>query len=162
MAKATVSDRLRRKLKTLLQHGDAAALAKFSKERPGGQRIYAQELSYFLNNQHGRRGVNLDDLDDITDYFGVTIGELFDVPARGLSADEQRLVLAFRALPPATQEHVLGVVEPLSVTQAVTFRRPADPLVAQLTAAITEADARTPAAPQAPPRPAPRTVRRTR
>jgi hypothetical protein len=132
--------------------------------RPGGQRIYAQELSYFLNNQHGRRGVNLDDLDDITDYFGVTIGELFDVPVRGLSADEQRLVLAFRALPPATQDHVLGVVEPLSVTQAVTFRRTADPLVTQLTDAITEADARLalPPATRERPRPAPRTVRRTR
>jgi len=166
MPKASVSDRLRRKLRALLQHGDAAALAKFSQERPGGRRLYAQELSYFLNNQSGRRGVHLDDLDDITDYFGITIGELFDTPIRELSGDEQRLVYAFRALPPVTQAHFLGVIEPASVAQGfVRATRTADPLVTQLTDAITEADARTPApaaASQDRPRPARRSVRRTR
>jgi hypothetical protein len=163
MAKATVSDRLRRKLKTLLQHGDAAALAKFSQERPSGQRLYAQELSYFLNNQHGRRGVTLDDLDDIADFFRITIGELFDVPARELTGDELRLLFAFRALPPVTREHFLGVIEPASVTQAVVrVTRKMDAIVHQVEAAITEAEELRQAAPASRPRPAPRSVRQPR
>jgi len=52
----SVSDRLRQTLNRLGkgEYGWRTALAKFSQNRPGGARILAQNLTYFLNRTAGR------------------------------------------------------------------------------------------------------------
>jgi len=115
---STVSQRLAARLQQWFRaarHGSQARLVAFSKSRPGGTSISAQNLSYFLN---GRRSnpITLDDLDDLAAFFGVSIGELLDDRSSDLSGDEQRLVWLFRALPPATQRHLLGLLAPAALS----------------------------------------------
>jgi hypothetical protein len=120
MSRPTLTDRLRATLRPLLRaHGVGAALAKFSQARPGGARINPQEISYFLNRTPGRKGLTLDDLDDVAAFFGLSIGQLFGVDADALSPDETRIVTAFRACAPATREHVVGLLEMLSTAATV-------------------------------------------
>lgn len=127
MPRSTVTQRLRSALKRRFDaegHGTAARLSKFSFTRPGGRKIRPQDLSYFANETEGRANpITLDDLDDIADYFRVSIGELFDLRWKDLTGDEQRLVLAFRALHELTREHFLALIEAASVTtQGTLFR----------------------------------------
>ena len=130
MPRATVTQRLRRKLRQLIEaegHGAAKRLSDFSFQRPGGTKLRTQDLSYFKHGTAGRENpITIDHLDDIADYFRVSIGELFEVKAKDLSADEQRLVLAFRALHEFTREHFLALVEAASVSAtAARFRHSA-------------------------------------
>lgn len=114
MPPPTVSQRLRARLRTLLTHGEQVAIEKFSRERPGGAKISQQNLSYFLHPESakGRRGLALDDLDDLAAYLRISVAELLgDTTLRELSGDEQRVVLAFRVLPAAVQEHFMAVIE---------------------------------------------------
>ena len=119
MPRATVTQRLRRVIRRLLEaegHGAAARLAEFSEKRPGGRHIRTQDLSYFKNQTPGRSNpITLDDLDDIADYFNISIAELFEVKSKDLAGTEQRLVLGFRALPKPTQEHFLAILEAASI-----------------------------------------------
>lgn len=129
----SVSTRLRAKLDELLKkdgYGAATALAKFSKDRPGGSNIQASEISSFLDPikyPDRKRPINLDDLDDIAAYFRINVGELFNLKNKELSGDEERMIWAFRALPDVTQEHFLALLEAASVSrQFVTFRKRKD------------------------------------
>jgi hypothetical protein len=134
MSRPTLTERLRATLRPLLRaHGVGAALAKFSQARPGGARINPQEISYFLNRTPGRKGLTLDDLDDVAAFFGLSIGQLFGVDADALSPDETRIVTAFRACAPATRDHVVGLLETLSTAAPVApstlaARHPAAPI----------------------------------
>lgn|SRR5262245_55043509 len=112
-ARLSVSHRLARRLKDWfgkIGHGAQADLVTFSKNRPGGTRISAQNLSYFL---HGHRvnPIGLDDLDDIAAFFNVSISDLFDEKERDLIGDEHRWLLAYRAMPRVTQEQCLAIAE---------------------------------------------------
>lgn len=115
----SVSDRLRQTLNRLGkgEYGWRTALAKFSQNRPGGARILAQNLTYFLNRTAGRhRPLAIDDLDDIAAYFRVSLGVLLGDPQAGeLSGDEQRMLYAFRALPDETKNHFLHIIEAASL-----------------------------------------------
>jgi len=123
MPRATVTQRLRSRLKSLLKHGDQTAIERWSRERPGGNHISQQELSYFLRETAGRRGLVLDDLDDLAAFFRISIGELLgDTKTSELSGDEQRLVYAFRALPGPTQAHFLALVEAASLVPQKALR----------------------------------------
>jgi len=119
MPRATVTQRLRRVMKRLFDaegHGAATRLAEFSARRPGGRHIRAQDLSYFKHATEGRTNpISLDDLDDIADFFRISIGELFEVHSKDLSGLEQRLVLGFRALSTPTQDHFLALLEAASI-----------------------------------------------
>lgn len=121
MPKATVTERLRSRLRAWLREegrGAAARIARYSQDSPGGSKILPQDLSYFLNptSNKGRKGIQLDDLDDLAAATGLSIGELLSVTKKEeLSAEEQRTVLAFRVLPPTLQEHFLAVIEQMSV-----------------------------------------------
>jgi transcriptional regulator with XRE-family HTH domain len=113
-----LSERLADKLRVWFQrrgHGSQAALVTFSKERPGGLGITAQNLSYFLNRRRGKP-LGLDALDDLAAYFNVSVGELVDEAYEPeLSGQEQRLLRAWRAMPPALQHHFLALVEPAAL-----------------------------------------------
>lgn len=126
MPRQTVSQRLAAKLKALFKHGDRAALVAFSHARPSGMNLSQQNLTYFLNPldyPDRPTPINLDDLDDIADFLRLSVGELFDIKQQDLSGDEQRIVLAFRALAEPTREHFLALVEAASVTtNFVMFR----------------------------------------
>lgn len=128
--RATVSQRLRGHLKKLYKHGDGVRLRDFSKDRPGGAQIKPQELSAFLRpkpgTKGGRKGITLDDLDDLADFYNTSIAELLgDTRLRELSGPEQRVVYAFRTLEPVVQEHFLALLELTSVAvrQHVAARR---------------------------------------
>jgi hypothetical protein len=118
MPRPTITQRLRAFLNQRLgaEWGGAAALAKFSQDRPGGSKIRAQNLSAFRRETPGRVGLKLDHLDDIAAYFRVPIAALFGEQS-ALTGDEQRLLWAFRALPLPTREQFLGLVELASVAQ---------------------------------------------
>jgi len=112
MPRASVSKRLRARLHRKLRYGDQAALAKFSQERPGGSGITQTDLSNFLGAHPNRRGLTIDDLDDIAAFFNTTVGDLLgDTRLGDLSAEEQRLVHAFRELPPKQRTEIVDVVE---------------------------------------------------
>jgi hypothetical protein len=116
----SVSDRLRQALARLGrdEYGWRAALAKFSQKRPGGAKILAQDLTYFMNRTPGRaRPLAIDDLDDIAAYFRVSIGVLLGDPpeSQNLTGDEQRMLHAFRALQPETRNHFLHIIEAASL-----------------------------------------------
>ena len=119
MPRSTVTQRLRSTLKRLLDkegHGAAARLAAFSANRPGGRKIRPQDLSYFKHGSEGRTNpLTLDDLDDIADYFRLSIGELFELKSKDLTGDEQRLLWNFRALPDVTREHFIALLESAAV-----------------------------------------------
>jgi len=103
--------------------GTAAALARYS-QSGGKTGIHPQELSYFLNGTTGRRGLVLDDLDTIAAFFSVSIGELLGETKLGeLTGDEQRMVYAFRALPPPTQAHFLAILETASLAPQKYLRQ---------------------------------------
>lgn len=115
MPRLTVSQRLRARLKTLLKRGDQTQIESWS-QRPGGSGIRQQELSYFLNAKEGRRGLTLDDLDDLATFFRVTVGELLgDTKTSELSSEEQHLLYAFRALAQPDQEHFLALLDKASL-----------------------------------------------
>jgi transcriptional regulator with XRE-family HTH domain len=59
---------------------------------------------------------NLEDLENIADFFQVSVNELLR-PAnpKELSADEQRVVLAFRSVPEPVQVHFLALLEAASL-----------------------------------------------
>lgn len=120
MARQRVSQRLRARLKTLLNRGDQTSLANWSQRRPGGTNISQQELSYFLNEKEGRRGLTIDDLDDIADYLEMSIGELLgDTKQAELSAHETRMLHAFRALPEPYKQSVIAVIELASIAPKI-------------------------------------------
>lgn len=118
MARLTVSQRLRGRLRALLSEwGTAAALARYSQASPAGTKLSTQEISYFVNETPGRKPIGLDDLDDIAAFFRVSLGELLgETRTVDLRGDEQRMVYAFRALPPTVQEHFLALIEQASLT----------------------------------------------
>lgn len=72
-------------------------------------------VSAFLHPSSDRSSnptIHLDDLDNVASYFRISIGELLGAAKPGeLSGDEQRVVYAFRALPPTVQDHFLGLIE---------------------------------------------------
>jgi len=111
---ATVTERLRAKLRRLLKergYGAAKQLADYSQTKTGA-RISTQELSYFLNDAPKRRGLHLDDLDDIAAFFRISIAELLgDTKIGDLSPDEQRMLYAVRVLNSSTREHFLALLE---------------------------------------------------
>jgi hypothetical protein len=87
-------------------------LAKFSQQRPEGSGISETDLSNFLGAHPNRRGLTIDDLDDIAAFFNLTVGELLgDTRLGDLSAEEQRLVNAFRELPSKQQTNVVDLIE---------------------------------------------------
>lgn len=98
--------------------GTAADLARFSHNRPGGSKIKASELSAFINPKKGRRGITIDDLDDIAAFFRLPLAGLFGEES-ALSSLEQRMLWAFRALAPVTQEHFLALLEVASIAPRV-------------------------------------------
>ncbi len=104
----TVTDRLRSTLRRYLRDrefrkGDLAAACGRN----------ASWVSMLLS---GERGVKLDELDAMAEYFRVSLGELLGAAKPGeLSGDEQRMVLAFRALPQVTKDHFLSVIEAASL-----------------------------------------------
>jgi hypothetical protein len=118
----TVTERLRQRLRALLrERGTATRLVAYSH---GTSAISQQAISYFLNNTPGRRGIQLDDLDDLSGFFRVSIGELLGVAKPSeLSGDEQRIIQAFRVLVPSMQEHVVMLVEQLSLAPRVERQR---------------------------------------
>lgn len=131
MPRPSVTKRLRARLHRKLRYGDQAALAKFSQERPGGSGITQTDLSNFLGAHPNRRGLTIDDLDDIAAFFNTTVGELLgDTRLGDLSAEEQRLVQAFRLLPHKQQLEVVDVVEfmGLAAREGRRFSAPNRPL----------------------------------
>jgi transcriptional regulator with XRE-family HTH domain len=104
----TVNMRLRQRLHELLRqkHFSKSGLAAYCDQPP----------SWVSGILHQGRGVRLDDLDGIAAYFRLSIGELLGVSKPGeLSGDEQRVVHAFRVLPPNLQDDILGILEGLSI-----------------------------------------------
>lgn len=114
MPPLTVSQRVRRKLFDLFRDPQftKTQLAEYcNKDLPW--------LSNFLHPNAKRTlrpSFHLDELDDIAGYFRISLGDLLGAPRPGeLSGDETRLLLAFRVLPAAMQEHVLRISEQLSL-----------------------------------------------
>jgi len=109
MPKPSASERLRVKLRGLLrERGTAAHLARYAGKPPS-------LISMFLTGARPT-AIHLDDLDDLSAYFRLSIGELLGAAKPGeLSGDEQRLVHAFRVLPTAARDHFLAVLEQMSV-----------------------------------------------
>lgn len=71
----------------------------------------------YQNYENGVTSPTMDDAARLARYFNCTIGDLFDLeegikPA--LSANEQRLLNAFRSLDESQQSTVLGMVEGLA------------------------------------------------
>lgn len=64
---------------------------------------------------HGQRGIRLDDVDAVAAYLSVTVTDLLGVPSADLTQGEQRMVLAFRALPAPYQDHMLALAEYMSI-----------------------------------------------
>ena len=130
MPPPTVSQRLRAKLKRLLRergYGSASELARYSHSK-GGARISPQEVTYFLQETPGRIGIKLDDLGDLAGFLRVSIGELLgDTRLGDLTGDEQRVIYAFRVLPPATQEHFLALIEAAALGADLAKRKPVMP-----------------------------------
>jgi hypothetical protein len=88
-------------------------LARYSEKSIN--KITTQNLSYFTTNQRPT-AIKLDHLDELAGYFRLSIGELLGVSKPGeLSGDEQRVVHAFRVLPPNLQDDILGILEGLSI-----------------------------------------------
>lgn len=91
-------------------------------------------LSAFLHPDPKRSAnpsFHLDELDDIAEYFRISLGELLGAPKAGdLTGDEARLLLAFRAVPPAVQDHFLALIETASIApraqKGLPSRRKAD------------------------------------
>jgi hypothetical protein len=105
----------------LIPHGTASRLARYCEGTSG---LSKQDISYFLNRTTGRRGITFDDLDDLSGFFRLSIGELLgDRKPSELSGDEQRLLQAFRVLVPSMQEHVVMLVEHLSLAPRVDRQR---------------------------------------
>ncbi len=140
MPPVTVSQRVRAKLFALFRD----QRFNFSKT---GLAAYCQKplpwLSNFLHpnaNRTLRPSFHLDELDDIAGYFRISLGELLGAPKTGeLSGDETRVLLAFRVLPPALQEHVLRILEPLSLVSRVPLKQSLHPPAALAQNAQTEA-----------------------
>lgn len=81
-------------------------------------------VSNFLKPRATQPQITINDLDNIASYFRVSIGELLGVAnPKHLSGDEQRLVHAFRVLPPAVQEHFLALIETASIGATVIQNR---------------------------------------
>lgn len=113
----TATMRFQRKLGQLLEDrkkaGDKAAYGTLADycER-GAQSWVSNMLSEVRATQP-----NLEDLENIADFFRVSVNELFR-PAnpKDLSADEQRVLLAFRSVPDVVQTHFLALLEAASVS----------------------------------------------
>jgi Mn-containing catalase len=121
------------------KHGEAAALARYSHQSPAGSRISAQKISYFINKTEGRKGIALDDLDDLAAYFGKSIGELLGSPRAGeLSAMEQRMIYSFRALDATRQDQMVSVVEMLSIASTLVLRNRKESVLKQLGGSVTK------------------------
>ena len=104
--------RFQRKLTRLLE-----ARRRIDKSPKGSLAAYCGKshqswVSNLLEQRAVHPRLELEDLENIADFFGVTISELLR-PAnpKELSAREQRIVLAFQSLPEPLQDHVLAVVE---------------------------------------------------
>lgn len=122
MPRVSVSQRTRQTLFRLFRN------PAFSKS---GLASYCQKPASWLSSflHPGKRSTNpsfhLDELDDIAAYFRIGLGELLGAPVPGeLSGDETRLLLAFRGLAPATQEHVIRILEQLSLVPRTLQNRP--------------------------------------
>lgn len=111
----TATERFQRKLEQLLKERK-----RFDPKPKGSLADYCQRgaSSWVSNMLHPIRATqpNLQDLENIADFFRISVNELLR-PAnpKDLSADEQRVVLAFRALPEPTRDHFLALVEAASV-----------------------------------------------
>lgn len=83
--------------------------AKRRSPRPG---LRPSNLSYFLNG-HRKHPLNFDDLEDIGFYYNLTIADLFGLTRakNDLSAEEERLLLAYRAARPDVQGMAITVLE---------------------------------------------------
>lgn len=111
----TATERFQRKLRALLQ-----ARKAFDPKPKGSLADYCRRdaQSWVSNMLHEVRATqpNLEDMENIADFFRVSINELLrPADPKDLSADEQRLVLAFRALPEPTRDHFLAILEAASV-----------------------------------------------
>lgn len=119
----TAAVRFRRKLEELVRRrGAKAGLASYCKHS-------ASWVSNLLAPRAADPQVTLSDLDNIAGYFRISIGELLGAPKPGeLSGDEQRMVHAFRALPAATQDHLLSLIDAASLGSALVKNRGRLPL----------------------------------
>lgn len=110
MARLSVSARTRQRLNQFFKTKafSKTELAKACGKEPSW-------VSAFLHPSSDRSSnptIHLDDLDNVASYFRISIGELLGAAKQGeLSGDEQRMVYAFRALPPTVQDHFLGLIE---------------------------------------------------
>lgn len=123
MPPVTVSQRVRRKLFDLFRE------PQFSKTKLAD--YCKKDLPWLSNFLHPnakrtlRPSFHLDELDDIAGYFRISLGELLGAPKPGeLSGDEARLLLAFRVVAPAMQDHVLRILEHLSLAPRILHTRP--------------------------------------
>src|SRR5215218_8616049 len=122
MPRLTPTQRLRAKLRVWLKpHGKAAELSRYSKSG-GRQGLSPQEITYFLRETPKRRGIVLDDLDDLAGFFHISIGELLGETKLGdLTGDEQRIIYAFRVLPEPVQTHFLSLIEQMSLAPRTKY-----------------------------------------
>lgn len=107
----TLSERLRIRLDGLFRpRGTAARVAKIIRDsRVSAGKLTPQQLSMFMS---GIRGIHIDSLEPLADALGISIPNLLSIPDEtGLSALEQRLIVAIRALDPSVQEHALALLE---------------------------------------------------
>ena len=122
----TATQRFQRKLRLLLAErkhttGDNAPIgALASYVRP------QVENQSWLSNILSARGTqpNLNDIEGFASFFHVSVSEVLGYPAnpKELSGDEQRLVLAFRALPEPTRDHFLAILEAASLNVQMSDR----------------------------------------
>ncbi len=113
----TAQVRFRRRLQELLRpRGAKAALASYCHHSPAW-------VSTLLAPRSKQPQVTLDDLDNIAAFFRISLGELLGAPKLGeLSGDEQRMLYAFRALPPITKDHFLALLEAASLGASLIRR----------------------------------------
>jgi hypothetical protein len=95
--------------------GAWAALARYLQKTPSAYRtLSGPELSMMFST--GTRGIDLDTLDDLAAFFSVPLSDILGIPnASDLSAEEQRIVHAFRVLHPTTRAHLVAIAEHLSI-----------------------------------------------
>lgn len=107
-------ERFRRTLKRLLDErgsGSKGKLARYCEKES------ASWVSNLLVPRSKAPQLTIDDLWNMARFFGVSVGQLFGVPKPDeLTGAEQQLLVAFRAVSPALQVHLLRVVEGLTIS----------------------------------------------
>lgn len=123
MSRLTVSARLRQNLARLLEkRGTATRLSEYSG-------ISKQYLTYFMHDAPNRTPIELDDLDEIANFFRVDIGSLLGCTRESeLNSDEQRLLYAFRVLARHQQDALLTVIDQMQASSSTIPLRGRHPI----------------------------------